>query len=564
MKKYNILLMSLLLFLLVGCNDDFLDKAPLNVISSEQVFNDEQFVEAYLYQIYNYMPCGYGRRSLDDPSDEKTPGVNTLGYGNAYILDCCTDILCNKSPWVESSLTIVPGLFNSSANDLNNWNQKYEAIRYCNDFLAGTENSELDPVFITRVRAEVRFVRAFQYFDLVRRFGGVPLIDGLQSLDDIEALMVPRNTADEIYDFIDYEYAEIADDLPSASELGTEDLGRATKEACWALNGRAMLFAERWTRSAELSKMVMDANTYTLSSDYNLLFQSRGGDPEVIFEVLFNGAEKGHGFDRLSFPYSFRADWGSQIIPTQDLVDSYETINGLSIDEDPAYDETNPYANRDSRLAATVLYQGNTFKGTVMDYSISSDPDVVAHGPDAPLGEVNNTTTGYNMNKFIDQALDNGPGWGKSQTSWKEIRLAEVLLNYAEAQNEAAAGPDASVYTAINAVRTRAGQPDLPTGLSKEEMFERIVQERKVELVGEGHRYWDIRRWHIGVEVLNEKNTYGMFVYKDAATGELTYERTMVPITKRPAFLYLEHFDLMPIPQDEMDKNSNLVQNPGY
>lgn len=546
------------------CNEDFLEREPLDMLSSEQVFNDENFVEAYLYQIYNYMPCGYGQR---DNGAEVTPGVNTIGYGNAYILDCCTDIFTNKSNWPGSNKLIIPGSITPSNNDLSNWNHCYTAIRYCNDLLVNMEKSTLDPAFVARVSAEARFVRAFQYFDLVRRYGGVPLITKLQTLEDFDAIMVSRNTADEVYDFLDAEYTTIAEALPSQKDLPESELGRATKEACWAFNGKINLFAERWARSAEKSKKVIDAGVYTLSPDYNKLFQSYGGDKEVIFEVMFNGAEKGHSFDLLAYPFSFRSDWGSQILPTQELVDAYEMTNGLPItDPNSGYDPNNPYANRDNRLAATVLYNGNTFKGKVMDYTsyYDSKKKLLPLGPDGPNpSEVNKTITGYNIKKFLDEAIPDGPGWGVSKTSWKELRYAEVLMNYAEAQNNAV-GPDASVYNTINQVRTRAGQPNLPSGLSKEEMFKRIVNERKVEFAGEGHRYWDLRRWKMMVEVMHQKNVHRLFAIKNMTTNEITYELGIIDKTKRPTSVFIDAFYLMPIPLSEMDKNPNLVQNPGY
>jgi hypothetical protein len=565
MKKNIILITALLTALLSSCEKDFLERKSLDRISSEQVFSDKKFLEAYLYQCYNYMPVGYGMRNLADPSKEKTPGVITVGYGNAYILDCVTDIMTNKSGWPMSNAQLVRGLIDPANNDLDNWAQKYEGIRFCNDLIKGLDGSSLDSVFVARIISEARFIRAYHYIDLARRYGGVPIITKLQSLDNLDSLFVSRNTLDEVYDFIDNEFTEIAEYLPSAATLPEAELGRATKEACWAFDSKAMLFAERWAHSAELAKKVIDAGVYTLSSDYNALFQSYGGDKEVIFEVLFNGAEKGHSFDILAYPFSFRADWGSQILPTQELVDSYEMTNGLPI-SDPAsgYDSLNPFLNRDSRLAATVLYNGNIFKGKSMDYTISSNPAIVPNGPDAPLGDVNNTTTGYNLKKFMDESLPDGPGWGVSKTSWKELRYAEVLLIYAEAQNNAV-GPDASVYEAINQVRERAGLPNLPSGLTKEEMFQRIVQERKVEFAGEGQRYWDIRRWHIGPQVLDGTVAHGTFITRIAENPDsLVYKKIVVDKSKRPTFVYLPRFDLMPIPQSEMDKNPNLEQNPDY
>jgi len=558
----KLLYASAFLLTLNSCNEDFLERQPLDMISSEAVYNDPALVEAYLFKAYNYMPNGYGTRNLDG-TDEKTPGVNGAGYGNAYILDCLTDLMTNKSSWPASNGQIVTGQIYPTKNDLDIWEHAYTAIRYCNMILDNMKTSKLSTDFIARINAEARFIRAYMYFDLARRYGDVPLIKELQSLDNFDEVLVSRTPVSEVYAFIDQEYTEIAEILPSVANLASSDLGRATREACWALNGRVQLYAKNYARSAEISKKVIDSNLYSLAADYNKLFQSYGGDKEVIFEVLFNGADKGHGMDRLAYPFSHRADWGSQMLPTQELVDAYEMTNGLPItDAASGYNPEKPYENRDSRLSATVLYHGNLFKGTPILVALSSDITILPNDVDAPNLTGNHSTTGYYLKKFLDESIPDGPGWGVSKTSWKEIRLGEVLLNYAEAQNEAA-GPDQSVYDAVNKVRARAAQPALPAGLSKDQMFARIVQERKVELVCEGNRFWDLRRWKMCGEVLNGKKVHGMFITKDANDpSKLTYQ--LVEAKNRPAYIFHDRFYLLPIPQSEIDKNVNLIQNPEY
>jgi len=559
MKKIIYILLITLPF--AACNDDFLDREPLDRISSESVFNDPALIEAYLYKTYNYLQSGYGFLNYD------VPGVDTTAYSDqgAYIIDCLSDVLTNKSAWPRTNSVIIPGQIfpNTEMEGLDIWERAYVSIRLTNSFLYNLEESELPADYVTRIKAEVRFIRALNYFELVRRYGDVPLIKELQSLDNYEKIFVSRDKAGEVYSFIDEELTSAAAILPSAKDLPQEQIGRATKEACWALNGRAQLYAKNYTRSAEMSNLVIESNNFELAADYNALFQSYGGDKEVIFEIMFNGADKGHSFDLLAFPFSRRSDWGSQFLPTQEIVDSYEMTNGLAITEPGSgYDPQNPFVNRDSRMQASILYHGNEFKGDPILVALSSDPDVLPHDTDAPLITGNHTTTGYYLKKMLDEGQDDSPPGGTGKTSWKEIRLAEVLLNYAEAQNEAV-GPDQTVYDAINKVRDRAGQPDLPVGLSKEEMFDRIVQERKVELFAEGFRFWDLRRWRMAIEVLHDKKVHGMYITKDANNPDnLTYEIVEAP--NRPTYVFLEHFYLLPIPQGEMDKNPNLTQNPGY
>ncbi len=552
---------------LSACEKDFLEREPLDRISSEAVFNDLALVEAYLYQTYNYIPHGYDFLSYSRNPDTPDAGTEQVGYNDqgAYIIDCLSDLLANKSGWPTSNSVIIPGQIFSTTwlVGLDTWERNYKAIRLANSIIENLVESELDPEYVARIASEARFIRALMYFDLARRFGGVPLIKNTLSIDNPDDLLLPRDPVEDVYAFVDDELSAIAEFLPSVADLPDSELGRATREACWALNGRAQLYAENYARSAEMSKKIIDSDNYVLSSDYNALFQSYGGDNEVIFEILFNGAEKGHSLDRLAYPFSHRADWGSQYLPTQELVESYEMTNGLPI-TDPAsgYDPQNPFANRDSRLAASVLYHGNLFKGEPILVALSSDPSILPPDADAPGLTGNHTTTGYYLKKFLDETLLDGPEFGVSLTSWKEIRLAEVLLNYAEAQNEAV-GPDQSVYDAINQIRARSGQPDLPIGLNKEDMFDRIVQERKVELFAEGFRYWDLRRWKMAVDVLDGKKVHGLFITKDANNpSNLTYE--IKEAANRPTYVFLEHFYVLPIPQDEIDKDPNLVQNPGY
>lgn len=557
----NLLYSILLLTLFSGCQKDFLDREPLDMLTSDAVFKSEALVEAYLYKIYNYIPNGYGFLNYLQPGNE----LVSYSDQGAYMIDCLTDIMTNKSGWPTAVSTIIPGnIFPStSLVGLDIWERAYTTIRYANAMLENLESSELESGFVARISSEARFIRAFMYFDLARRYGGVPLITKVQTLEDFNAIMVPRTSLEDLYAFIDQELTEIAELLPSAAKLPAAQLGRVTQEACWALNGRAQLYAKNYSKSAEMSKKVIDAQVYRLATNYNALFQSYGGDKEVIFEILFNGADKGHSMDRIAYPFSHRADWGSQYLPTQELVDAYEMTNGLPItDPNSGYNAEKPYENRDSRLAASVLYHGNLFKGTPILVAKSSDPKVLPHDVDALGLTGNHTTTGYYLKKFLDEAIPDGPAFGVSQTSWKEIRLAEVLLNYAEAQNEVS-GPDQSVHDALNRIRARAQQPNLPSGLNKEEMFERIVQERKIELFGEGFRYWDLRRWKMAVEVLHGKKVHGTEIIKDANNpSNLTYN--LIEAANRPFYVFLERFYVLPIPQGEIDKNSNLTQNPGY
>lgn len=561
--KCNIILLVLFM-VLFSCEKDFLDREPLDIISSDAVYNDKGYVESLIYRLYNFMPVGFPGRG--QKGNDATTGVKgqpdidgeNYPYGFTSMLDCQTDLAITKSTWIETWTVIRTGNLDATNNRLDNWAALYKGIYLANTLLANIEKGDLPADFKKRIIAEARFIKAFQYFDLARRYGDVPLIKELQSIDD--DLLLKRTPVAEIYKYVDEEFTAATIDLPAKSELKSSDLGRATKEAAWAFNGRAQLFAKNYARSAELSKKVIDAaaaGSYTLFSNYEALFYSYGGNPEVIFETIFDGVNKGHGVDKIMLPFSYRADWGAQCNPTQEFVDSYEMKNGLPItDPTSGYNDRRPYENRDSRLAATVLYQGAVFIGRPMDV-------IFPAGLDAPNRSGLHTVTGYYIRKFMDPNAPFGVEFGNSKQSWIEMRLAEVLLNYAEAQNEAV-GPDDSVYKAINDVRTRANQPDIPSGLSKIQMFDRIVQERKIELALEGHRFWDLKRWNMGVQVLNNKKFTGMKIKSvDPITGEMDTER--FPIDNRPITIYSSKFNLFPVPQSEIEKNPNLLpQNSGY
>lgn len=551
MKRYKkILFIPLIASLLLSfesCNKDLLNREPLDIISSDAVFKDENLSLKYLSNLYDFMPVGFGLYMSEG-------NMVLSGLGITDILDGSTDLLRSPASWNENNSVMIPGIIAATYNPLDVWGRTYRGIRTANNLIDGLSKSPLKEEFKSRVTAEARFVRAFLYFDLVRRYGDVPLITELQNFDDLEALYVKRISKAEVYDFIDQELSTIADILPAKAQLATAQSGRATKEAAWALNGRVLLFAERYEKSALFSAKVIEGKAYSLESDYNKLFQSYGGNNEVIFEVMFNGTNKGHAFDNLFLPPSIDNGWGSQTLPTQEMVDSYEMLNGrLITDQQSGYNAQNPYINRDKRFYASIVYNGSTLKGKVINTGYLQ--------PDDGLNLNERTITGYYIRKFIDETLPFSElKFGGSRTSWKELRLGEVLLNFAEAQNHVT-GPNQSIYDAINKVREiHGGLPPLSNNLSQTDMLTRIMQERKVELAFEGHRFWDLRRWKIAEQTLNNKYFHGMKITEE--NGLKKYE--VFELKNVPKQVFLPKHYLMPIPLTEINKNKNLVQNPSY
>lgn len=245
--------------------------------------------------------------------------------------------------------------------------------------------------------------------------------------------------------------------------------------------------------------------------------------------------------------------WGGNC-PMQNLVDDYEMSNGLPItDVASGYNAQNPYVNRDPRFYATVLYNGKVFRGRAIETFMPGGKD----SPDGS-GAWNTSPTGYSMRKFCDETVDINDWSNMGKAPWKYFRYAEILLNYAEAQNEAV-GPDNSVYDAINKICTRAGMPNLPAGLTKDAMRTRIRNERRIELAYEEHRYFDVRRWKIAM-VTENLPARGISIIK-ATDGTLTFSSKIALSGK--AFM-VQHY-WYPIPLEEINASGGkLEQNDNY
>ncbi|RYF63926.1 MAG: RagB/SusD family nutrient uptake outer membrane protein [Cytophagaceae bacterium] len=327
-----------------------------------------------------------------------------------------------------------------------------------------------------------------------------------------------------------------------------------------ALKARMLLYAAsplyagtndiaRWKTAAQAARAVLDLGLYQLYPSYQQLFLTPNNS-EVIFNRL--ASQQGDGFqnlERWNGPNGY-GGWGGNV-PTQNLVDDYETMDGLPITAaGSGYDPQNPYVNRDPRLAATILYNGAPYRGRAVETFRPGGLD----SPDGPES-FNTSPTGYYLRKFMNESRDFGSASG-SQAPWIYFRLGEIILNYAEAQNEAI-GPDASVYIAINQIRTRASMPALPAGLTQAQMRERIRQERQVELAFEEHRYYDVRRWKIAPTTENLPIRRANIIKE--GSGKLRYE---YPSVQERRFSDRNYF--LPIPLKETQANPSLVQNPGY
>lgn len=547
--KINRLVIALLLtplsiMLFNRCSDDIIDKTPKDRIQAEDVWGDLNLATLFLNETYNGVQSGFSR-----------------GF---FLLASATDESENDFDWANStrwnmgdfSISSVPKFY-APWDDWwapSQWKIGYEYIRKTNVFLARIDGVPGDEEKKKVLKGEALFLRALFYHDLIKFHGTAVLIDTELGIEDTDELLEPRSSFEACVDFIIADLDAAAALLPIKRE--GDEVGRATKAAALALAGRQLLYAERYTKAAEYSKQVMEMTEYSLFPNYEEMFWAKNNNnAEVIFSKQYKSKDKRHDALRDGALITFNGWGGTQ--PTQNLVDKYEMIDGMSIDDSPLYDETDPYKDRDPRLKATILYDGTIF----YDPITKRDREIELReggkeGIDTGHGK---TRTGYNLRKFMDPLLLND--LGDAYNNWIVIRLAEVLLNYAEAQNESA-GPDGSVYEAINMVRQRPGvnMPPL-AGLTKETMREKIRQERTVELAFEEHRFFDLRRWKengtgslLAETVLNE-SVYGMRISNDKST----YTRF-----KLEDRVYLPKHRFFPVAQGEIDINPDLGQTPGW
>lgn len=553
MKRLTYLLIPFLIAMsLNSCNKDYLDRNNPRAISYQDVWNDASLIRLYVNNIYNDLPPGWNGRYRN---------------GSAFWQPIYARI-SDEGRKNSGFSPILAGEWNETDNPMDVWDPTYKAIRKCNEFFKDIATSPIDQETKDGFIGEVKFLRAFFYFQLVERYGGVPLITEAQSLDD--DLLVARNTIDECFDFMVTELTEATDLLPE-----TGDKGRASKGAALAMKGRVLLYyasplfnpgndQSRWQAAAAANKAVMDLGVYELYPEVKNLFL----DPEnkeSIFELQYHMPEKQHGWDAEFRPLYIAHGNAGQLAPVQELVDAFPMGNGKMItDPTSGYDPQNPYVGRGDRFYASIGYNGAKMNGTKGGKLITITLLIYKGGRDfdsVGRWQQYNTYTGYFTLKGLDPNNTTYIQARGSTQPWMYIRYAEVLLNYAEAQNEAV-GPDANVYAALEMIRDRAGITEpISSGMSQDEMRKLIHNERYVELCFENKRYWDLRRWKLADEYLNGVKYTGVIPTKNP-DGSFTYEYGN-PIDPQP-LVFEERMYWFPIPHSEILKDPNLEQNPGW
>lgn len=569
MKKVKTILYGAALLLLVNACDSILDREVVLSLTEDDVLTLYNNTQSRAVAIYNYLPSGF--RCVDgammaSASDEAE-----------YTLETSSIQMFNVGSW------------NAKNNpDGGSWWNNFRGIYLVNHFLANSDNLDLEMYRlnpddigheqyqnrldnIKRWKYEVRFLRAYFYFELIKRYGGVPVITRPVEIGD----SFPRNTLDSCVNFIVKECDDIAWGLP-VKYTEQENLGRATRGAVLALKSRVLLYAasdlfnspekwasgyankdlisvkpidrkERWKRAADAAKNVIDLTDagYALSNNYQGVFRSYT-DAEIIL-ARRDGAS--NDFEKANYPVGY--DLGnSGNTPSLNLLDDYEMLDGTAFDWNNKNHAANPYRGRDPRLAFTILSNMTKFNGRPVEcWTDGRD------GKGVPRA----TKTGQYLLKYIDPELNLLEGRTSVHT-WVLIRLAEVYLNYIEALNEyQPAHSDIKIY--YNKIRQREGikMPELPDGLDQDAVRQKIRHERRIELAFEDHRLWDARRWMIAAD--NEK---GKGVLNIPLRGLEILNRGGVP-SYTPIEIEKRNFEpkmyLYPIPQGDLDI-AGWSQNP--
>jgi len=543
-------------FTLSSCNG-FLDREEDSFIDKTATFDSYNRTKQYLTYAYTLLPDGLNRFSREAMLASATDDAE-------FAIESADIQQFNNGSW------------NALSNPDGMWNRYYSGISKCCTLLENTNHvnldiSRLDPdkqveyanslKDIRMWRAEARFLRAYFHFELLKRYGPIPIVTSTLSING-NYENTPRPTMKEVVDFIAKECDIAADTLELTPWRNVNDaFGRATKGAALALKSRLLLYAASplyvdfgdtneankptdvalWKSAADAAKAVIDLNQYELASSYGDLFKNDFQNKEYIFVRRYAANSD---FEKSNFPVSFGGKGGTN--PSQNLVDDYEMLDGTPFDWNDPAKAAQPFANRDARLGATILMNMAPFKGK----KVATYPE----GADATPNP-NATKTGYYLRKFLNEDVNIQTGGSSSGHVVPLFRLAEIYLNYAEALNECdPTNPDIALY--LNKVRNRASLPNV-SALSQEQMRAVIQHERRVELAFEEHRSWDVRRWKIASSTLGaplmgvqiERKPLGGYTYMPVKVEQRVFQPKM--------YWY-------PIPQSEVLKLKQWKQNNGW
>lgn len=590
--------------------EDVLDKEPLDLMTDTTVWNDPTLIDAFLTMQYsltsvmvNETPTyiadwgggspidgswdlesseqGYGPHIINNFADEGTAGWNIAGNGPGFKAGRM-DVNTNPLPW---------------------WENAYYVIRNLNMLIEKVPEAPVEISFATQKIAEARFLRAYNYFSMVKRYGGVPLITKVLEIDGPNEELYPvRNKEQEIYDFIISECTEIANDLGE-----NKNYGRPCKWTALHLKSRAALYAGSIARygkvelngvvgisknpndyfqtSYDASKEIIDKGGYALldegtdkSMNFRNIFVTKNHS-EIIFAKHHNyvdalgggGASWSYDFVQRPKPHAWNA--GSGNVAYLEMAEAFEYKDGTSgiLDRgeltSKLWSMEELWGNKDPRFFATLWTMETPWKGGIVDFHnglITPDGTLLQNEMEAYQGVPAWGTqwlwfgfgTGFGVMKYMDENNDIGSTWSNSGTDYQIFRFGETLLNYAEAAMEL--GKTGDALTAVNQIRTRAGIATLGSIT-----MEQVRHERQVELAFEGHRYWDLRRWRTATTKLS-KSFSGLRYILDYTTGKYSLVIRQNYDGSNDAPNFYDRMYYFPISLRRTGANPNLIENPGY
>lgn len=565
--KYISFYFFLLAVVFTGCKKDFLQRDPGAPITNDDVFGDPVLAARFADNSYNYMIDEFGRMSQ-----------GYKGTTGQFCDEAISSAASDSYPFI-AVMTLGKFLDPNATDVAGVYTRMYQGIRNTNVML-----SKIDSVPWTAlqspqlIKAQMLFLRGMFYFELVKRFGGVVLLD--KPLSESDEVDKPRNTYDETVNFILKDLAE-AERLFSETtfrlssglvyspdvDWDSRNYGRATAGAVRALRVRLLLLdaspnrnptgsAAKWKRAADAAKDFITRNDtavnrkYTLPTPYAGVLNSPTSPEYIMIKVRGPRSLGGMLSDFIMPPSSGGAQ--GLLNPTQNHVDLYEMSNGRAITEaNSGYNPQSPYTGRDPRFYVNIIYNDQTWQGRKIQMW-----DGAPSGDYVPASN-STTRTRYYCKRLWPENI-RGNSTSNGIVNFIFFRYGEILLNYAEALNEAE-GPVADVYTSVNQIRTRASMPNLPAGLTKDQMRKRIRNERAVEFAFEEMRWWDLLRWRDGETI---KATVKAMNVTKTPTG-FTYEVVPLPALYQREFN--ERMFTYPIPRNEVDKSNGVMkQNPGW
>jgi hypothetical protein len=595
---------------ITACNKDFLNTVPRDEAAEDQVFSDPGLTEAFVNDIYNGLSSGGFLETMLASATDET--MFTHGYGMKNM--------------VEATISPTDAEYVTNRSTMR-WNELYTKIRACNKLFSKIAGVPFDDSNVRdRLKGETFFLRAYFYHQLVRGYGGVPLVDRVYTLGESD-YTIARSTFEECVNFI-------VKDCDSAAyylrgKTGITAKGRATEFAALALKSRILIYAasdlhdiltakakakpvidtfshpellgytggnrtERWQKAKAAAWAVIQSGAFSLQNPdpasaseaaSNIQGMFLVDNSETIFSRYFlnDKDEPGGNIGLYNGPNGYH-NWAGNT-PTQQFVDDYEMIDGTPFDwSNPAH-KANPYQNRDPRFYATILYDGAGWRKRPADVQLKDPANQVQTGRyevfdgtrnvpvvgldtrSSPIENWNGTFTGYYFKKFIDTTVD--AQFYNQQVPYPFFRYTEVILNYVEAC--IGLGEEGEARTYLNMIRRRAFMP--PITASGTELLNRYRHEREIEMALEEQRFYDVRRWMIPQTTVG-RPLRGINITAKLKPGSrvtlyrydpANYNYTYTPVTlEAEKRLWLDKMYFMPLQRDEINRNNKLVQNPGY